>query len=188
MIHILSELPFRSDLDMAMALWDCTHDLCFQCPKIANYILRYFDGGGVLPGDEPDESIVPPGPRPSWVCQGVEKWFPPGWHEKKWKKYLKEAKKSSANAEKLAQKGWTEAAHSLAKLEEELEEKRIEEAQKQASQDWGAADAAVKPGRDPSMNIMGRLNRMARPFPDCKHKDDQLQLTTNDLKYITRWR
>eukprot|EP00923_Selenidium_pygospionis_P033741 GHVN01059157.1.p1 GENE.GHVN01059157.1~~GHVN01059157.1.p1 ORF type:complete len:562 (+),score=61.96 GHVN01059157.1:37-1722(+) len=186
-VHVLAELPFRPDIDLSMALWDCTHDLCFECPKLAGHILQFFDNGLMLPGDEPEERVIPPGPRPPWVCQGTEKWFPPGWNDKKWFDYVDAAKKQSKNAEKLARKGYTEAAYNLARLDEKLEIARIEEAQREAKQDWLAPDSAVKHGKDPSMSVMGRLNRMQRPFPDCKHKDNPLKLTTNDLRYITRW-
>lgn len=151
-VHVLSELPSISQFEPVLALWDCVHEFCFECPKVSGYILKFFDEGGLVPseskqteilmtahmcflshsGPRPLEYIVPPGPRPQWVCQGSTAWFPPGrvtlidlqwwrdedrhvlgWDPKQWRRYIDHAKRGLPRAAKESYSGSIAAAEKL---------------------------------------------------------------------------
>eukprot|EP01069_Polyplicarium_translucidae_P012930 Polyplicarium_translucidae@DN658_c0_g1_i1.p1 len=200
-VHLLAGLPQRQDLDFNMALWECVHDFCFQCPKLGDSILKFFDGGGLLPGKTPTDYIVPPGPRPSWVCQGSRTWHPPGWHKKEWEQYMHYAKQGkSAQASRKANEAAVKASYRLTKLEDELSAARIRLNRIKAYDDW--QHMVSKAHRDPSHKISKILMKRDitwkgdNPDPDqviylpvCKGTDDkdQWKLTHEDLKYLARW-
>lgn len=125
--HTIAELPLRPDIDLRAILWDCMDMFCGECPIITKYLLKYLDGGGLLPDvTNPKAYIVPPGPRPDWVCAGAHKWFPPGWDDHEWYKYVEYAKSGNSKlARQLAYQGWRQAAIRIGELDDRLREAEI---------------------------------------------------------------
>eukprot|EP00917_Polyrhabdina_sp_WS-2016_P024936 GHVP01053789.1.p1 GENE.GHVP01053789.1~~GHVP01053789.1.p1 ORF type:complete len:192 (+),score=32.34 GHVP01053789.1:328-903(+) len=188
-------MPISPRLNLSVALWDCVHHLCFECPHISKALIKHFDSGGVLPGSEPNTYITPPGPRPQWVCQSQV--APLGWSKHHWNKETGPGHDAKKVGNRLSLAGHFDAAENIGRLENSLElssKKLIRIFSEEQNHQYSSS-----PKKDPSYKFMKFFNKRAvgwagrapppdqlLPMPMCKGSSST-RVSQSDLQWLARW-
>ncbi|PFH33598.1 hypothetical protein BESB_078140 [Besnoitia besnoiti] len=201
-VHVLGESVLRPDiktLATQLALWQCTHQFCFDCPRLGGFFLHYLDRKGLLTGPTPFDFEVPPSVRPEWVCRGSKGYFPPGWTKASWKAYVDaaasqpppgspKAAAAARNVQRLADEGARRAAENKRKIEERYAEIRRQAAEAYAR--YNPLEAVEE-----KVYLPG-FYKMKKSYYD-KHlycKGDELErtvaehFTERDLRFVLPWK